>query len=100
MPAPLAAYLPDRRDPDKVRYAVRDLLRQRIFGLACGYEDRPDAARLADDPRHKLAVGRDRGARGLAAHGRCTGGGGGHRTTPAPAHGLSPAHHARSGPDR
>ena len=35
----LAACLPDRRDPDKIRPAVRDLLRQRIFGLACGYED-------------------------------------------------------------
>jgi Transposase DDE domain group 1 len=55
----LAACLPDRRDPDKVRHAVRDLLRQRIFGLACGYEDGNDAARLVDDPLHKLAVGRD-----------------------------------------
>src|SRR5450759_4114963 len=54
----LAACLPDRRDPDKVRHAVRDLLRQRIFGLACGYEDGNDAARLVDDPLHKLAVGR------------------------------------------
>jgi hypothetical protein len=34
----LTACLPDRRDPDKVRHAVRDLLCQRIFGLACGYE--------------------------------------------------------------
>jgi hypothetical protein len=55
----LAACLPDRRDPDKVRHAVRDLLRQRVFGLACGYEDGNDAARLVDDPMHKLAVGRD-----------------------------------------
>lgn len=55
----LAACLPDRRDPDKVRHAVRDLLRQRSFGLACGYEDSNDAARLAHDPLHKLAVGRD-----------------------------------------
>ena len=55
----LAACLFDRRDPDKIRHSVRDLLRQRIFGLACGYEDGNDAARLADDPLHKLAVGRD-----------------------------------------
>ncbi|MCS6290219.1 MAG: transposase [Nitrospira sp.] len=53
----LAACLPDRRDPDKVRHAVRDLLRQRVFGLACGYEDGSDAVRLADDPLHKLADG-------------------------------------------
>ena len=51
--------LTDRRDPDKIRHAVRDLLRQRVFGLACGYEDGNDAARLVDDPMHKLAVGRD-----------------------------------------
>ncbi len=55
----LAACLSDRRDPDKIRHSVRDLLRQRIVGLACGYEDANDAARLADDPRPKLAVGRD-----------------------------------------
>lgn len=55
----LAACLVDRRDPDKIRHTVRDLLRQRIFGLACGYEDANDATRLADDPLHKLAVGRD-----------------------------------------
>ena len=55
----LAACLVDRRDPDKIRHPLRDLLRQRIFGLACGYEDGNDAARLADDPLHKLAVGRD-----------------------------------------
>jgi hypothetical protein len=56
----LAACLPDRRDPDKVRHTIQDLVRQRVFGLACGYEDGNDAARLADDPLHKLAVGRDR----------------------------------------
>jgi hypothetical protein len=55
----LAACLPDGRDPDKIRHAVRELLQQRVFGLACGYEDGNDAARLADDPLHKLAVGRD-----------------------------------------
>ncbi|WP_447972827.1 transposase [Nitrospira sp. Kam-Ns4a] len=55
----LAGCLVDRRDPDKIRHTVRDLLRQRIFGLACGYEDGNDAARLANDPLHKLAVGRD-----------------------------------------
>ena len=30
-----------------------------MFGLACGYADCNDAARLADDPIHKLLVGRD-----------------------------------------
>jgi hypothetical protein len=55
----LAACLVDRRDPDKIRHTIQELVRQRVFGLACGYEDGNDAARLADDPLHKLAVGRD-----------------------------------------
>ena len=55
----LAACLLDRRDPRKVQHELRDLLRQRVFGWACGYEDGNDAARLANDPMHKLAVGRD-----------------------------------------
>lgn len=55
----LAACLADRRDPDKIRHTIQDLVRQRVFGLACGYEDGNDAARLADDPLHKLALGRD-----------------------------------------
>ena len=40
----LAACLPAQRDPRKVQHALRDLLRQRVFGLACGYEDCHDAA--------------------------------------------------------
>lgn len=55
----LAASLVDSRDPDKIRHTVRDLLRQRIVGLACGYEDSNDPARMAEDPLHKLAVGSD-----------------------------------------
>jgi len=35
---------------------VQDLLRQRIFGLACGYEDANNVARLLGDQPHKLAV--------------------------------------------
>lgn len=55
----LARCLVDRLDQDKIRHSVRDLLRQRSVGLACGYEDANDAARLADDPLHKLVMGRD-----------------------------------------
>jgi hypothetical protein len=35
------------------------LVRQRVYGLACGYADCNDAARLAQDPVHKLLLGRD-----------------------------------------
>ena len=55
----LASVLRDRRQRSKVAHPVRDLLRQRIFGLACGYADCNDAARLVDDPIHKLLLERD-----------------------------------------
>jgi hypothetical protein len=55
----LASALRDRRQPGKVAHSLRDLLRQRVFGLACGYADCNDAARLVDDPIHKLLLERD-----------------------------------------
>src|SRR2546425_1132949 len=55
----LASALHDRRQPGKVAHSLRDLLRQRVFGLACGYADCNDAARLVDDPIHKLLLERD-----------------------------------------
>lgn len=55
----LAACLEDGRQPGKVRHELDELLRQRVFAIACGYADTNDAARLADDPIHKLLVGRD-----------------------------------------
>ena len=54
-----AACLVDGRQPGKVRHALGDLLGQRIFGIACGHPDANDADRLADDPIHKLLLGRD-----------------------------------------
>jgi hypothetical protein len=55
----LASAIRDRRQPGKVAHSLRDLLRQRVFGLACGYADCNDAARLVDDPIHKLLLERD-----------------------------------------
>ena len=55
----LASAIRDRRQPGKVAHPLRDLLRQRVFGLACGYTDCNDAARLVDDPIHKLVLERD-----------------------------------------
>lgn len=54
-----ARCLVDARQPGKVRHTLEDLLAQRIFGLACGHADANDADRLADDPIHKLLLGRD-----------------------------------------
>ena len=55
----LAGCLVDDRQPGKIRHQTLELLRQRVFGLACGYADCNDAARLADDAIHKLLVERD-----------------------------------------
>jgi hypothetical protein len=55
----LASAIHDRRQPGKVAHPLRDLLRQRVFGLACGDADCNDAARLADDPIHKRLLDRD-----------------------------------------
>ena len=55
----LAGCLSDSRDPTRVQHQIEELLRERVFGIACGYEDANDAGRLADDPIFKLLVGRD-----------------------------------------
>ena len=54
----LAACLGDARDPTRVTHALADVVRQRIFGLACGYADGNDADRLAADPIQKLLLDR------------------------------------------
>jgi hypothetical protein len=55
----VAGCLRDRRQPGKVRHELVELVRQRIFGLICGYPDCNDAARLAQDALHKLLLERD-----------------------------------------
>jgi hypothetical protein len=53
----LARFIPDRRDPTRVRHAVADMIRARIFAIACGYEDCNDFGPLRSDPAFKLACG-------------------------------------------
>ena len=55
----LASWLRDGRQPGKVVHGVRELLRQRVFAIACGYADGNDASRLRRDPVLKLMAGRD-----------------------------------------
>ncbi len=55
----LAACLPEWRQAGKIAHDLPTLLRQRCYGLACGYPDANDAAQLKADPIHKLLVGRD-----------------------------------------
>jgi hypothetical protein len=48
----------DCRDPRYITHSMRDLLTQRIFQMASGYEDGNDANALRHDPLFKLAAGR------------------------------------------
>ena len=54
-----AGCLADKRAPEKIRHTLAELIGQRIFGIACGHPDGNDADRLAEDPIHKLLLGRD-----------------------------------------
>lgn len=54
----LVACLPDDRQPGKIQHEMMELFRQRVYAIACGYPDANDAARLADDPIHKLLTDR------------------------------------------
>jgi hypothetical protein len=55
----LAQCFRDERQAGKVTHTLHDLIRQRVFAIACGYADCNDAARLVDDPIQKLLVDRD-----------------------------------------
>jgi len=55
----LSDCLRDRRQPGKVVHGLHELISQRVFGIACGYADANDSARLAADPIHKLLLDRD-----------------------------------------
>jgi Transposase DDE domain group 1 len=57
--AALAACLRDERQGGKVKHTIDQMLVQRIYALACGYADTNDAARLSNDPVHKLLAGLD-----------------------------------------
>src|SRR2546425_355233 len=55
----LASVIRDHPQPGKITHPLPGLLPQRIFGLARGFPDCNDAARLVDDPIHKLLLERD-----------------------------------------
>ena len=54
-----ARCLVDTRAPEKIRHTLEDLIGQRVFGIACGHPDGNDADHLAEDPIHKLLLGRE-----------------------------------------
>ena len=55
----LAAALADPRDATRITHTIGDLVRQRVFSIACGHPDGNDADTLADDPMQKLVLDRD-----------------------------------------
>ena len=48
--AQFTACFRDHRDPERITHAVAALVRQRVYGLALGYEDLNDHDRLRHDP--------------------------------------------------
>lgn len=48
----------DQRHPSYIDHPLKDLLAQRIYQIATGYEDANDANSLRSDPMFKLGVGR------------------------------------------
>jgi len=54
----LAGCFLDRRDPELIEHSVAELLAQRLFGLALGYEDLNDHAQLRRDPLLAAAAGK------------------------------------------
>ena len=48
--------IPDPRHPDLIVHPQRALLAQRIFAIACGYEDLNDHQQLRDDPLWQAAT--------------------------------------------
>ena len=55
----LAAALNDPRCPSKTRHSLLSILRQRVYGLALGYEDLNDHSTLRKDPAIQTAVDQD-----------------------------------------
>ncbi len=53
----LAACVPEWRR-SHIDHSIEALTRQRVFGIACGYEDQNDADTLRADPLLKLVCGR------------------------------------------
>jgi len=54
----LAGCFGDRRDPARLEHQVDELVAQRVYGLALGYEDLNDHDQLRHDPLLALAAGK------------------------------------------
>ena len=54
-----AACFEDYRRPEQIEHPLVDLIMQRVFGLALGYEDLNDHDELRRDPMLAVALGKD-----------------------------------------
>ncbi len=54
----LSSRMKDERDPASTTHTQADMIRARLFAIACGYEDCDDLDVLRFDPAFKLACGR------------------------------------------
>lgn len=54
----LAQAIEDHRHPSYIDHPLRDLIAQRIYQIACGYEDANDANQLRHDPVFQLGLER------------------------------------------
>ena len=54
----LGSRVTDERDPASTTHSYADMIRARMFAIACGYEDCDDLDALRFDPAFKLACGR------------------------------------------
>ncbi len=56
----IASTANDPRHPKKITHSIQDMLRQRIYGLALGYEDLNDHNTLRKDTAMQTSVGKDK----------------------------------------
>jgi len=56
--AGFAACFEDRRDSARIEHSILELVSQRVYGLALGYDDLNDHDGLRCDPMLALAVGK------------------------------------------
>jgi len=56
----------DNRDPDRTEHSIGQMLRQRIYGIAIGYEDLSDHDELRRDPFFATLMGGEDPSRALA----------------------------------
>jgi len=55
----LSHLIKDTRHPSYIQHSIEDLLKQRVYAIACGYEDVNDHDQLRQDHCFQLGVGRE-----------------------------------------